>query len=492
MILWENGFIHTLKFEDEVYQKMATHDGHIIGFDDEIKDLSFDQVVDLKNNHLYPGFVDAHLHIVGYGQKLSTIDISMFLDKQALLSFLSQYTYQDYILFEGYHQQNNIHKDDLNTLFLNKPVILRHHDYHSVTVNDIVLSETDLKSETGYLTEDDAKTVLAHYQSYQHQDIVDMITTSIKKLHQFGITGGHSDDLFYFNGYHDTLDAYQEVLDKHPFRAHLLMHYRIVDDFVNNHDHFLDQNNYLQLGAVKIFYDGTLSSKTALLHHHYKDSKNQGLRIFSKSDLEELIIKMRGLNLPLAIHIIGDLALEETIELLKKYPPKKGLHDRIIHASLATLKTIKKMQDMPIIIDVQPQFITSDLPQILSLFSQKPDYIYPFKTFLNHHLTICGSSDAPVEIPNPLIGMHAAIYRKLENDIVFNKEEKLTRFEALKLYTTYANIPTYKSNRGLLDKGYIADFTVLSKDILKMDEKDYFNDIVKMTVVDEKIVYQDV
>ena len=202
-----------------------------------------------------------------------------------------------------------------------------------------------------------------------------------------------------------------------------------------------------------------------------------------------LIKKVRKLSLPLAIHIIGDLALEETLLLLKKYPPKKGLHDRIIHASLASDQAIKMMKEMPVIIDIQPQFITSDLPDILKLFSNLPEYIYPFKTFLKHHITICGSSDAPVEIPNPLLGMYAAIYRKLSDGQVYLPLERLSHFEALKLYTTYANIPTYKDHRGLLDIGYIADFTVLSKDFLKLKEENFFDDLVEMTVIDEKIVY---
>ena len=103
--------------------------------------------------------------------------------------------------------------------------------------------------------------------------------------------------------------------------------------------------------------------------------------MFDKKTLENLIIKVRKLNLPLAIHIIGDLGLEETLTLLNMYPPKKGLHDRIIHASLASKKAIEMMKDMPLIIDIQPQFITSDLPDILDLFSKKPEFIYPFKTF---------------------------------------------------------------------------------------------------------------
>ena len=68
---------------------------------------------------------------------------------------------------------------------------------------------------------------------------------------------------------------------------------------------------------------------------------------------------------------------------------------------------------------------------------------------MKNGITLCGSSDAPIEIPNPLLGMHVSIFRRLKDGSIFDPSEKISRFEALKLYTTYANIPTYKQNRGI-------------------------------------------
>ena len=99
--------------------------------------------------------------------------------------------------------------------------------------------------------------------------------------------------------------------------------------------------------------------------------------MFSSKELLDLIKHLRAHDLPLAIHVIGDLGLNEVVKLLKTYPPKKGLHDRIIHASLADMKTILMMKDMPIILDVQPQFITSDIPGYLSIFFSKTRIYLP-------------------------------------------------------------------------------------------------------------------
>ena len=487
MILWKNGILHTLKNEHEVHYQMATDQGHIVGFDEEINNLKFDQEIDLKGHHLYPGFVDAHLHIVGYGQKLSKKDLAHIRNKADILDFIKKHVNQGYTFYEGYFDMG-IKKEELDGIANDKPVILKHNDYHSLTVNSYVLNQVNLFSETGFLTEEDAQKVNKTYEVYDHETIKNMIKNSIDSLQSFGVTGGHSDDLYYFNGYDDTLNAFHEVLEKKPFRAHLLMHHKIIDDYIKSNRPFLDQNKYLQLGAIKIFYDGTFSSKTALLHNPYKGLEHQGLRIFKQDELIKLVKKVRKNKLPLAIHVIGDLGLKEVVDILKRYPPLKGLHDRIIHASLADHETIEMMEGMPIILDIQPQFISSDLPTILNLFSKDPEYIYAFKTYMNHKLVLCGSSDAPVEVPNPLLGMYQLIFRK-KDGVVYQKEECISRFDALKLYTTYANVPAYKANRGLLEKGFIADFTVLKKDILSMDETSFFEDLVEMTIIDEQIVH---
>ncbi|BCR36331.1 amidohydrolase [Mariniplasma anaerobium] len=489
MILWKNGYFHTLEDETKTYHKLATNQGLIVGFDDDIKDLDFEKEIDLKGHHIYPGFVDSHLHLIGYGQKLSLVSLEKFNKKEALLNELKKQVALHQSFFEGY-KPLDIDKYELNDIHSDGPIVLRHSDYHSVTVNDYVLDRIGIDSKTGFLTEDDAKLVIKSFHKQDKDMLKKMLVNSINKLHSYGITGGHSDDLYYFNGFHETLDIFNETLIKLPFRAHLLMHYMIIDDFIDSKLAFLDQNQYLQLGAVKIFYDGTFTSKTALLKHSYLHTNDQGMRMFEQNELIELVKKLRKQDLPLAIHVIGDLGLKELIDILEAYPPKKGLHDRIIHASLADLDTIKCMEKLPIILDVQPQFITSDLPQILDIFSKQPQFIYPLKTYLNHNITICGSSDAPVEDPNPFKGMHVAITRLLNNNQIFQEAERLTRYEALKLYTTYANIPTYKTNRGLLKKGYIADFTVTKDDLLKINLNQLLNQSVEMTIINEKIVYK--
>ena len=85
MILWKNAIIHTLEDEFITHHQMATDQGLIIGFDDEIKNLKFDQEIDLNQNHVYPGFVDSHMHLLGYGKKLSIPTLENVFNKNEIL-----------------------------------------------------------------------------------------------------------------------------------------------------------------------------------------------------------------------------------------------------------------------------------------------------------------------------------------------------------------------------------------------------------------------
>ncbi|QWB95639.1 amidohydrolase [Mycoplasmatota bacterium] len=485
MKLWTNGYIHTLENEEKVYNHMITHHGKVLSFNKDLYD-QYDEIIDLKGSHVYPGFVDAHLHILGYGEKLSQIDLSIYQNKDDMIDCIKTHINQHSTYYGMY--DDLLTKHDLDTISLDHPIIIKHQDYHKYTVNSFVLKTCHINLDKQTLDLTEMIEVNKVFLSYSNSQLTSLIKHAYKQLYAFGLTGGHSDDLHYFNGYKDTLKAFKDAIADMPFRTQLLVHYKELSSYT---DLFLDQNAFLQLGPVKIFFDGTLTSKTALLNHDYFDETHHGKQEIPTSEFIQLIKRIRSLSLPVAIHVIGDRGLDDLINILKAYPPKQGLHERLIHASFISKHAMKALETMPIIIDIQPQFIESDFPKGLAYFRKAPDFIYPFQTLLNHGITICGSSDAPVEIPNPLLGMYAAITRNGLSKFPSNEHEKLSRFEALKLYTRYANIPTYhQNNRGLIKENYIADFTIFKEDLLTIPVEDFLKIKTKMTVIDEKIVYQ--
>lgn len=483
MKLWKNGFIHT--FKDDVVNNILTHKGLIIGFNVD-ESMPYDEVIDLKKNHLYAGFVDAHLHLIGYGQFLTRIDLTDMLDINSILNRLSMLPKSDLLVVDGYHEYAGIQKADLNLISETKPIILRHHDFHAVTVNQVVLDELNLKSQDGILREELSQKVIKHYTKVSNDTLEYYLETALKSLYEFGITGGHSDDLFYFNGYQDTLNVFVKVLEKMPFRAHLLIHHEVLDDYIKS-AYFNHHRPYLELKGVKVFYDGTMSSKTALMYHGYQNSISNGVR--TTPNFIEIVKKVRSLGLTLAVHVIGDQGLDELIDILLKYPPQKNQKDRIIHAPWISEYGMYKLKSMPVTIDVQPQFLSSDLPKAISIFNTLPPYVFPWKSMLNQNLELSFSSDAPVEVPNPLLGILDSTERRAKDNKVYFVDESIRRIDAIKGYTKFANAQNLDSNRGEIEIGYVADFSIFTVDLETVEPERLKDDLVYMTVIDEHIVY---
>ncbi len=487
--LWHNGTFYSMKRAGHFYHSIVTEDGLIVAVDENKSTAHYDRFIDCQGACVFPGFVDAHLHILGFGERLTLPNVQHLSQKNEILKFVKLKFMGQPLLVQGYHEAD-ITAQDLDNISSSIPIVLRHHDYHGATVNSAKLKELTITSNNGILKEAEANRAVYSFPKYPIAKLTEMIQNAFSTLYAYGVTGGHSDDLYYFNGFFDTLRAFELALETHPFRTHLLMHHLTIDDYLKSKRPWLDQNPFLQLGAVKMFYDGTLTSKTALMINPFSNG-SFGERIDPLLTWENRLKAMRKLGLPVAIHVIGDQGLDEVADSLTKYPVKKGLHDRIIHASFAKKPTLAKLKKLSVIFDIQPQFLTSDFPEGFALFQKPPALIYPWKTYSDHGLVLCGSSDAPVEIPNPLLGIYHAVYRqKRHSDNVLGEEEKISMFEAISLYTTLANIPTYQVNRGKIDIGFIADLTMLNQDPFKVSKAYWSHLHVTQTIINEQQVYK--
>ncbi len=484
-----HGVIHSMVKPDEVFEKLFTENGRIVGLNDDYPITLCDEIIDLRGGHLYPGFVDAHLHLLGYGEYLEQIHLNHLKTKEEIFHILDHCLDKDIIIGLGY-ENIGLTKLDLDERYPNHMIILRHHDFHGVTVNSKVLKTCDMDDELGILKEQKAASLMKKLPRKSYVTLKHMLEKAIEELYRYGITGGHSDDLFYFNGFDETYRIFQDVLKDKPFRTHLLIHHEVLNRYLEIVKKWGIQTDYLEFGAVKMFYDGTMSSKTALMSSKYKKMNTHGEVVLGKDVFEKVLKNVREHNLTAAIHVIGDQGLEEVIDLLKANPPLFGLYDRVIHAPWAKNDSLQKLSELPVHLDIQPQFLSSDLPKAFSYFSKQPELIFPWESYLNKGLIISGSSDAPVEIPNPLLGMKDAIFRRSSSDQKqYMMNESLSYFEAIKLYTTYSHAQSKLQPRGFIKKGYLADFTVCDQDLLRLSELEFNEHHITMTIVNDIIVY---
>jgi predicted amidohydrolase YtcJ len=168
---------------------------------------------------------------------------------------------------------------------------------------------------------------------------------------------------------------------------------------------------------------------------------------------------------------------------------------RIEHAQIVDQKDHERFSQLNIIASMQPIHCTSDMAWVEERLGKERlnARAYPWRSLLNHHVMLAFGSDTPVESPNPLLGLYAAVTRSLpESDIAFMPEERLSLKEALAGYMQNAAYAEFaEDKKGIIKEGYLADFIAVNNDILHSRKTAFTNAHVVLTVVNGDIVYQD-
>ncbi|EUJ21870.1 amidohydrolase [Listeria aquatica] len=521
MKIYENARFYTMQQEGDFVQNVLVQNGVIQGLDVDPDEYLDAKRIDLEGKTVFPGFVDSHIHLLWYGQALARLNLSETTSKREALGLIRRRVAEledaAWLFVEGYDENKwsdeatIITRWDLDEVSQNHPILVRRIDYHSVSVNSALIDVAQLVPQevqggemvldesgvfTGILRDNATYLATDRFPVPTNEEISAWLKLAVRDLWQKGVTGAHSEDLHYFNGFMGTLQAFRDTLSEDfPFRAQLLIHNAEFDVFERSNERFMDGDSFVELDSMKIFYDGTVGSRTAYMSAGYKNSPDEhGLKIQTDEEFESLVKRARKVGLPVAIHILGDAAFRDVIRMLKKYPPKAGQHDRMIHTPWLTDELIEEAKGMPLLFDIQPQFLSSDLPWALDVLGENyPKRAFAWKTLLESGFSLAGGSDAPIEIPNPLYGIHAAVMRTANSDLTgtrYFEAEALSVYEAISLYTTGSASASYKPNsRGKIAPGFAADFTVLETDPFKTKKENLRLIKVAKTIVDDQIVY---
>ncbi len=251
----------------------------------------------------------------------------------------------------------------------------------------------------------------------------------------------------------------------------------------------------MQIGAVKIFADGAFGRRTALLSEAYHDAPNSfGEAMYSHDELSDIIRKARELSMPIAVHTIGDKALENILDLLDQFPAVSH-RDRLIHVQALRKDLIPRLAVPTRIADIQPRFVVGDFPWVEErLGPERLPLAYAWKTLMESNVICAGGSDSPVEPVDPLLGIHAAVTRKAPGDTHegWNVKEKLSMHDAFKLFTKMGAYPTNEETiKGTISRGKLADMTVYSHNPFKMEDPDeLLHTDIEMTIIGGDIQYE--
>ena len=526
-VLWYNGHIYTMESDGKKVEAVFTDRGKIIAtgslFDLETTFRDHIQKkVNLAGGTMIPGLVDGHMHLLGYGESLIRLDLSKVKSKEELLLAVRKKTMElkegDWLIGEGWNE--NLWEvpilptlSELDEASLGMPTVLKRVCRHAVLANSKALQLAGIHKDTanppggvierdhdgnatGFIKDKAIDLLQRAMPSYSFSYLKNLALRAIQSCYTYGLTGSHTEDLNYYGSFLHTYEALRQGVEELPYRTHLLVHHGVVEEWKRLEKEGLPGNPYIQFGGMKIFADGSLGSRTALLSRPYGDDPStNGVAIQTKKELSQLVEKARSYRLPVAIHAIGDLAFEWVLEAIKENPlPGKG-RDRIIHAQILRKELVREAKKLQVVLDIQPRFLISDFPWVLNRLGDfRPDYLYAWKSLLKEGIPCGGGSDAPIEPVDPLLGIHAAVTRKNVADEyrkVYHPEERLTMYEAVSLFTkgnAYASCN--ERIQGIIRPDFIADFTVFDRNIFEIDPDELLETKVVMTVLDGKIVYE--
>lgn len=526
--LWYGGTFYTMIKENDQIEAVYTEKGKIIatGSLEQLSETYNDTInerCDLAGKTIFPGFVDSHLHIVGHGEKIEHLDLSQFNSAEDVLLAINERLQsmpdEQWLVGEGWNENQwdsprVISCHELDQITRNNPIVLTRICRHAVIANTNAMEQAGITAKmtdprggridrddqgnlTGYFLDTAQELVKQAIPEPSLNDLKHLIRTSVDDLLRLGLVGGHTEDLAYYgeNSFDKTWQAYKESIDgvNRKFRAHLLVHHEVIDDFERHQLSYDDGNGFVNFGAMKIFADGALGGRTAWLTDPYDDDpSNKGIPIHTEAGLRSLIKRARELDLPVAIHAIGDEAIFQVATMLQEFPLHNGHRDRIIHAMIVNPRVIDALKKTNAVLDIQPTFVSSDFPWVIDrLGEDRIKTAYPWKTFLDEGIRCAGGSDAPIEEVNPLLGIQAFVQRESRLDgKIYTEEQQLSIYQAISLYTKgSAYIIGKENHRGEIKPGYLADFTVLNQDPFKVNVDHIANIEAVMTVVDGTIMY---
>ncbi|GAB3048700.1 amidohydrolase [Virgibacillus ainsalahensis] len=527
--IYTHGNFYTFDPSKPKVQAVVIEDGHFIdmGTTEDMllqwEDASSEKV-DLDGKTVTPGLIDSHLHLSMLANTFLSLDLTGITSKQEMLEQIQQKANSlqpgEWLVGTGWDE--NLFTDgsapelhELDHVAPHCPLFLSRICSHASLVNSkalemsnyhpditvpeggtIVLDEHTQKP-TGLLLESASDIVNQHIPEKSYGELKSAMRKAIKFAMEKGLTSVHTNDPLYLGGLTQTYQIYDELLNEEQLglRCNLLINHEFLNDLRESGMYAGYGNDTLQIGAVKIFADGAFGRSTALLSEAYHDdSTNYGEAMLDQETLFDIVKRARDLSMPIAVHTIGDQALENVLDVLDQFSSASH-RDRLIHVQVLRDNLIHRLAVPGRIADIQPRFLVGDFPWVQERLGEKRiDLAYAWKSLISAGVICAGGSDAPVEPVDPLLGIHAAVTRKAPGQTHdgWNKKEKLSMEEAFRLFSEMGAYPTNEETvKGTISRGKLADLTVYSKDPFEMEDPDDLLDTeIEMTIIGGDIKYQ--
>jgi hypothetical protein len=534
-LLLVNANVLTMNRERPRAGAVSVVHGRIRGVHDGTPDVTAREVIDLDGATLIPGFHDAHNHMIGFGLSVTEVDLRVdSLDElyARVAARAAETPAGKWIIGAGYDQTRtgaHPNRDALDRIAPGHRVWLKHASSHMCVVNGLVLRDlgidgprsaphvdggrvsTDASGRpTGLMQERAQELVGDLTRPYPLAQLTDAVAIAgetylregLTSVTEAGVGGG------WIGQSPVELAAYVAARERGrlPVRVELMV---ISDAFHPLAGHPSDGietgidlglrtgfgDDWLRLGPVKVFTDGSLVGRTAAMSGPYAgDPGNSGYLQADAGRLGDTIVAAHQAGWRVAAHAIGDGAIDLALDAFEvaagKYPRRDPRH-RIEHFAAARPDQVARAAALGVIPVGQGRFATELGDGMLAAVGpDRHSWLYRQRSVLDAGIVLPGSSDRPVVTGTPLLGIHDMVNRRTATGVPFNAREAITAEEALRAYTygsAYASQAEHV--KGSVEVGKLADFAVLSEDPTAVSPGRIAGLEVIATIVDGELRY---
>ena len=536
-LLFFNATIYTVDSSFSTAEAMVVSDGKIVatGKKDELeKNYDAKEKLDAGGKFIYPGFIDAHAHFVGYGNSLQRVNLVDTKSWNEVLYRTKTFAAENpngWVLGRGWDQNDwegeyptgkvstaklrmikAIHdfptNEKLNELFPDRPVLLTRIDGHAAIANQKALElagvkpgdkltggEVEVRNNklTGILIDNAVDLVSDKIPAQTKEEFIEALKDAQKNCFAVGLTT--IDDCG------QSFEAVEGIKAMQASGDLKMRLYVMLSDAKPNYDYLektgIIKTDKLNVRSIKVYADGALGSRGACLLQPYSDKPGwSGFLLSSQAHFDSVANYISQKGWQMCTHAIGDSGNRTILNVYAKYlKGKNDLRWRIEHSQVINKNDFKIFGDNSIIPSVQPTHATSDMYWAGDrLGNERVKGAYAFKELMNENGWIPLGTDFPVEDISPFKTFYAAVIRKDAKgwpEGGYQIENALTREQTLRGMTIWAAKANFEENeKGSLEKGKFADFTILDKDIMKADEKELLNIKVIKTFLGGEKVYE--
>ena len=524
-----HGHVWTVDPRNSRAEAVAIHDGHIVavGSDAEIAKWvgPATKRIDAQGKSVLPGFIDAHVHFSSGGGEISGVHLR---DANTPQEFARRIGEQAKKLAKGEWMLGGTWDPELwggtplpshdwvDALTPDTPVFVSRYDGHMAMANALALRLAGVTRETedppggtivrgkdgnptGLLKDAAMNLVYRIIPPPSEEQLLRMVRAAMEEARRFGVTSIHDISST------EDVRAYQTLADRGELTLRI---YSITP---------LPQwqapatagiragfgNDWIHLGALKGFADGSLGSTTALFEKPYDDApETSGLpneMMLPEGNMLKMALGADKAGLQLAVHAIGDKANRILLDIYGEVEKQNGARSdrrwRIEHAQHLRPEDFARFARLGVIASVQPYHAVDDGRWAeRRIGHERAKTTYAFRTLLDHGVRLAFGSDWTVAPLNPMVGLYAAVTRATldgKNPGGWFPEQRLTLEEALQAYTMGSAFAEFREReKGSLTPGKLADLVVLDGDLFAMAQEKIKDAAVRYTIVGGRVVYE--